>query len=31
MQLQCSFCGKSNAEVHKLIAGPSEFPTEVCK
>jgi hypothetical protein len=28
--LHCSFCGKSIAEVHKLIAGPSAFICDEC-
>ena len=29
-RLACSFCGKSAAEVAKLVAGPSVFICDVC-
>jgi ATP-dependent Clp protease ATP-binding subunit ClpX len=29
-KLSCSFCGKSAAEVAKLVAGPSVFICDVC-
>jgi len=28
--LYCSFCGKSEAQVHKLIAGPTVFICDEC-
>jgi len=28
--LYCSFCGKSSAETHQLIAGPSVFICDDC-
>jgi len=29
-QLKCSFCGKSNTEVKKLIAGPTSYICDEC-
>jgi ATP-dependent protease Clp ATPase subunit len=28
--LRCSFCGKSEAEVHKLVAGPQVYICDEC-
>jgi hypothetical protein len=30
MALRCSFCNKAQAEVHKLIAGPTVFICDEC-
>jgi ATP-dependent Clp protease ATP-binding subunit ClpX len=30
MELKCSFCGKSQKEVRKLIAGPQVFICDEC-
>jgi ClpX C4-type zinc finger len=29
-ELRCSFCGKGEAEVHKLVAGPRVYICDVC-
>jgi ClpX C4-type zinc finger len=29
-QLRCSFCGKKDAEVEKLVAGPRVYICDVC-